>query len=202
MPESAVERAASLAQARGLDGWLITLDAPSVQAVLKHAENRDLRRELHTAYLDRCTGGDHDNHGIVEQTLALRREMAELLGFGAFPDYRLELLMAGSGRKVRGFLDDLAERTRPFWDRDLTALRAKAERMGLGVLEPWDVSFVSEALKRERFDLDDEALRPWFPLPEVESGLFELARRLFGLSIERVENDAVWHPDVRLSRDP
>lgn len=196
LPESTRDRAASLAEARGLDGWVITLDMPSVQAVLKHAENRDLRRDVHEAYLDRCTSGTRDNRPVIEEILALRREMVELLGYDSFPDYRLELAMARSGSRVRDFLDELIEGTRPYWERDLADVEEHARELGIEPLEPWDVSFVAEALKRQRFELDDEALRPWFPLAEVQDGLFEIAHRLFGLRIRRVDNDAVWHPDV------
>ena len=196
LPETALERAAQLAADRDEEGWLITLDMPSVQAVLQHADDRTLRREIHAAYLDRCTVGDRDNRPLVARTLELRRQVAELLGYPDFPDYRLETLMARSGGQVRTFLDELIGHTRPFHDRDTSELEAHARRSGLSTLEPWDVGWLMEKLRKERFDVDDEMLRPWFPLDEVQSGLFEIAERLFGLSVERVANPAVWHPDV------
>ncbi len=197
LPETALERASQLAADRGEDGWLITLDMPSVQAVLEHADDRSLRREIHAAYLDRCTSGERDNRPLVARILELRRQVAELLGYPDFPDYRLETLMARSGGRVRAFLDELIDRTGPFHDRDVSELEAHARRSGLAALEPWDVGWLMERLRKERFDVDDEMLRPWFPLEEVQSGLFEIAERLFGLSVERVGNPAVWHPDVR-----
>ncbi len=197
LPEPALERARQLAAERGEEGWLLTLDMPSVQAVLQHADDRRLRREIHTAYLDRCTSGDRDNAPIVARILHIRRRLAEILGYPDFPDYRLETLMAGSGRRVRGFLDQLIDRTRPFHERDAAALEGRAREAGLGALEPWDVSWLMERLRRERFDVDDEMLRPWFPLDEVQAGLFRIARRLFGLRVERVDNAAVWHDDVQ-----
>ena len=196
LPETALERAAQLAAERGEEGWLITLDMPSVQAVLQHADDRALRREIHAAYLDRCTTGDRDNRPLVARILELRREVAELLGYPDFPDYRLETLMARSGGRVRTFLDELIDRTRPYHDRDTSELEDHARRSGLDALEPWDVGWLMEKLRRERFDVDDEMLRPWFPLDEVQSGLFEIADRLFGLRVRRVDNSAVWHPDV------
>ena len=196
LPGTALERAAQLAAARDEEGWLLTLDMPSVQAVLQHAGDRELRREIHTAYLDRCTGGDRDNAPIIERILEIRRRMAAVLGYRDFPDYRLETLMAGKGDRVRAFVDDLAARTSPFHQRDAAELESCAARCGLGVLEPWDVSWLMEKLRRERFEIDDEMLRPWFPLGEVQAGLFEIARQLFGLRVERVGNDAVWHPEV------
>ncbi len=196
MPENALERAAQLAGERGEDGWLLTLDMPAVQAVLQHAEDRALRREIHTAFMDRCTAGDRDNRPLVARILELRRRLADLLGYPDFPDYRLETLMAGSGGRVRGFLDELIDGTRPFHQRDTEELEAYARNGGLGALEPWDVSWLMERMRRERFDIDDEKLRPWFPLDEVQAGLFEIAERLFGLAVTRGDNPAVWHPDV------
>lgn len=196
LPEAVIERASRLAEARGQEGWLVTLDMPSVDAVLRHASDRSLRREVHAAYLDRCTGGERDNRPLIARMLELRRRIASLLGYDDFPSYRLETAMAKSGGRVRTFLDELIAATRPFHDQDAQELQRCARRFGVGALAPWDVSFLMEKLRKERFDLDDEALRPWFPLDEVQSGLFEIARRLFGLSVKRADNPAVWHPDV------
>ena len=196
MPENALERAAQLAGERGEDGWLLTLDMPAVQAVLQHADDRALRREIHTAFMDRCTAGDRDNRPLVTRILELRRRLADLLDYPDFPDYRLETLMAGSGGRVRAFLDELIDGTRPFHQRDTEELEAYARKCGLGALEPWDVSWLMERMRRKRFEIDDEKLRPWFPLDEVQAGLFEVAERLFGLAVTRVDNPAVWHPDV------
>ena len=196
LPATAMERAAQLAAHAGEEGWLVTLDMPSVQAVLQHADDRGLRREIHSAYLDRCTSGERDNGPLISRILEIRRQLAAILGYDDFPDYRLETLMAGSGGRVRGFLDDLIRGTRPFHDRDTADLEARARGAGLGGLEPWDVSYLMEKIRKERFDVDDEMLRPWFPLDEVQAGLFEIANRLFGLSVQRVDNPAVWHPDT------
>ena len=197
LPDSALERAAELARRRGVEGWLVTLDAPSVEAVLKHADDRALRREVHTAYLDRCTDGERDNRPLIARILELRRRIAARLGYGDFSDYRLEPLMARSGARVRGFVDDLVAATRPYWRRDVAELEASAAREGMAALRPWDVTWLMERMRRERFAVDDEALRPWFPLEEVQEGLFEIARQLFGMVVRRAENPAVWNPDVR-----
>lgn len=196
LPASAMERAARLARDKGREGWLLTLDMPSVEAVLKHADDRSLREEIHAAYLDRCTAGERDNTRLVPRMLELRRELAALLDYDGFPDYRLETAMAGSGVRVRAFLDELADATRPFYERDAAELEAQAARFGLGALQPWDVSYLMEKLRKERFDVDDETLRPWFPLDEVQAGLFEIAERLFGLAVEQADDASAWHPDV------
>ncbi len=196
LPPTALERAAYLAEQQGEDGWLLTLDMPSVQAVLQHADDRALRREIHGAYLDRCTSGERDNGPLISRILEIRRQLADILGYADFPDYRLETLMASSGTRVRRFLDDLIDGTRPFHERDTAQLEARARGSALGDLEPWDVSYLMEKIRREHFDVDDEMLRPWFPLDEVQAGLFEIAKRLFGLSVVQADNPAVWHPDV------
>ncbi len=196
LPPTALERAAHLAEQQGEDGWLLTLDMPSVQAVLQHADDRPLRREIHGAYLDRCTSGERDNGPLISRILEIRRQLADILGYADFPDYRLETLMASSGARVRRFLDDLIDGTRPFHERDTAQLEARARGSALGDLEPWDVSYLMEKIRREHFDVDDEMLRPWFPLDEVQAGLFEIAKRLFGLSVVHADNPAVWHPDV------
>lgn len=195
LPQSALAAAAARAQERDLPGWVLALDMPSVEAVLKHAEDRALRRETYEAYMGRCCGGEHDNRPVAERLLACRRELAGVLGYGGFPDYRVEDAMARTGDAVKTFLQDLAGRTRPFYERDAGILAARAQDAGLGRLEPWDVAFLAEKMRKERFDLDDEELRPWFPLEEALSGLFEIARRLFGLEMEQA-GAAAWHEDV------
>ena len=178
MPETALERAAQLAADRGDEGWLLTLDMPAVQAVLQHADDRALRREIHTAFLDRCTAGARDNRALVVRILRLRRRLADLLGYDDFPGYRLETLMARSGDRVRGFLDELIDGTRPYHRRDTEELEEHARGCGLGALEPWDVSRGS--WRRCAGSASTSTTRgcvPWFPLDEVQSGLFEIAER-------------------------
>jgi oligopeptidase A len=200
IPEAARERfrraAAADEEIEG-EAWLIGLDYPSVEPVLKYAENRELRRTIHTAYTTRCRGGEFDNRELITEILALRQELAGVLGFATWADYVLEERMAKDGASARAFETDLAEKTRAHWESDVAALRAHGAELGLDALRPWDVSFVMERLRKARFDLDDELLRPYFPLDRVMAGLFELVERVFGFSVTRVENDEVWHPDVK-----
>lgn len=179
------------------EAWLIGLDFPSVEPVLKYAENRELRRTIHTAYTRRCRGGDFDNRDLITEILTLRHELAGVLGFATWADYVLEERMAKDGASARAFEKDLAAKTRGHWEADVAALRAHAEVLGLDTLRPWDVSFVMERLRKARFDLDDELLRPYFPLDTVMAGLFELVERVFGFSVTRVDNAEVWHDDVK-----
>ncbi|WP_405280674.1 M3 family metallopeptidase [Gaopeijia maritima] len=197
VPAAARRRFRAAAKAAGHDGWLLTLDYPSVEPILKYARDRELRRTVFEAYTTRCRAGEYDNRPLVVDILNLRTELAGLLGYRGFPDYVLEDRMARDEARARGFTTELTERARPYWQRDAARLREHAATLGLDPLQPWDVSFVSEHLRRTEYDLDDEALRPWFPLDRVESGLWELARRVFGLTVEEREVDEVWHPDVR-----
>jgi oligopeptidase A len=197
VPEAPRRRARVKAQDKGLEGWLLTLDYPSVEPILKYCEDRALRQELHTAYTTRCRGGDHDNRPLLARILRLREELAGILGYPSFPDYKLEDRMAKTGERARAFEWDMVERTRPYWKRDLEELQTFASDLGLDVLEPWDVAFVMEKLRKERYDIDDEALRPYFPLDQVLGGLFEIVRRTFGFRVEERDIPEVWHPDVR-----
>jgi oligopeptidase A len=197
VPEAARGRFRIAASEQGLDGWLLSLDYPAVESVLKYALDRELRRTVFTAYTMRCREGDYDNRGLILDILRLRCELADVLGYGAFPDYVLEERMARTGAGALAFERQMTERTLPYWRRDADQLVGHAHAMELDALRPWDVAFVTEDLRRTEYDLDDEALRPYFPLERVEEGLFELAHRLFGLGVTPRGIEEVWHADVR-----
>jgi oligopeptidase A len=198
VPEAPRRRFRERAASEGLDGYLLSLDFPSFEAVIKHASDRSLRQEIHGAYVSRCRGGSYDNTGLIREILGLRLRIARLVGFEDFPDYRLEQHMAKTGEKARSFVADLVDRTRPYWTRDIAELQDHARTLGIDRLEPWDVGYVSERRRKARFDIDDEALRPYFPLPAVEAGLYELVQRVFGLSVTERSAEGVWHSDVRV----
>jgi len=203
LPASAREQAAHKAGAKGLDGWLLTLDLPSYMAAMQHAADRSLRRELYEAFVTRASevgpdAGRFDNGPVMEEILALRHEMAQLLGYADYAEVSLATKMADSPQRVLGFLEDLVGRTRPQGERELAELRRFArERDGVDTLEAWDVGYYSERLKEHRYQLSEEELRPYFPAPRVLDGLFEVAHRLYGLTIRAVRDARVWHPDVR-----
>jgi len=197
VPDAARRRARQKAKDKGQEGWLLTLDYPSVEPILKYCEDRALRAEIHAAYSTRCREGEFDNRGLVARILRLRKEMADLLGYASFPDYKLEDRMARTGARAIAFERDMTERTRPYWRHDIEDLRAHANELGLDEMEPWDVAWVTERLRRERYDIDDEELRPYFPLDQVLAGLFEIVRRTFGFRVEERTIEEVWHPDVR-----
>ena len=197
IPTGVLERFRDRATEEGMKGWILTLDFPSYEPVMKYCRDRDVRKELHEAYVGRCRGDAHDNLPLIPRILTLRQELAELLGYQHFPDYRLEEAMAKSGEKATTFEKGMVERTRPYWDRDVEELRSHASALGIPALEPWDVAFVSESLRKERYDIDDELLRPYFPLENVLAGLFQLTREVFGLTVSEAVNNQVWHEDVR-----
>ncbi|HEU0301121.1 MAG TPA: M3 family metallopeptidase [Longimicrobium sp.] len=198
LPESARAQARAAAQAKGIDGWRFTLQIPSYQPFLQYSARRALRERMYHAYVNRASSGEHDNRPLVRRILELRRELAQILGFRDYADLALEESMAGSGARAAAFEADLAERTRPHWRREMQELEAfgRAE-LGLDALQPWDVAFCTERLRLSRYDLDAEALRPYFPLDRVLEGLFGLSERLFGIRVVPREIGAVWHPEVR-----
>ena len=197
IPETALELARLKASERDLDGWLLTLDYPSYEPVLKYALDRELRKQLHLAYVQRCREGKLNNQPVIDRVLEFRREMSVLLGYADYSDYRLDEAMAKSGAGAFDFVEDLRDRTVRYWDRDLEQLNAHAARLEIDEIEPWDLGYVSESLRRERFEIDDEMVRPYFPLSRVLAGLFDIVERVFGITVSERQVEEVWHPDVR-----
>lgn len=197
VPEAMRKRAEAKAQKKGIAGWLLTLDYPSVEPIRKYCDDRELRREIHTAFVTRCRDGKFDNRPLLARILRLRDRIAELLGYNRFPDYVLEDRMAKTAEHAMAFERDLVERTRPFWARDASELRTAAEKLDIDDLEPWDSAYVAEKLRKERYDIDDETLRPYFALPQVLEGMFEIVHMTFGFKVAERDIGEVWHPDVR-----
>jgi oligopeptidase A len=196
MPDAAKRRARAKAEEKDIDGWLLTLDFPSVEPVLKYCDDRDLRKEIHTAFVTRCRAGKHDNRPLLARILRLRDRIAEVLGYERFPNYVLADRMAKTAERAIEFERDLVERTRPFWIRDVDDLREAAKGFGIDDLHPWDAGYATEKLRKERYDIDDEVLRPYFPLPQVLEGMFEIVRRTFGFKVVERDIPEVWHADV------
>ena len=203
LPETAIALARQSAEREGQEGWLLTLDLPSYLPVMTYAERRELRREMYQAYVTRASddgpnAGRWDNTPIMERILALRHEAALLLGFRNYAEYSLATKMASDTDQVVGFLHDLAQRSLPMARGDLEAVRAFArEEFGQEELEAWDVGYYSEKLRRHRYAISQEDLKPYFPEPRVLRGLFAVVERLYGLRIEERQDVETWHPDVR-----
>jgi oligopeptidase A len=198
LPAPIVERARGAAQSQQLEGWLFALDAPNYQAVMTHGESEALRREIYEAWVTRASdqgqfGGRWDNTALMLQILALREELARLVDFPNYGEYSLATKMATSVLEVRTFLEQLATRSRPVAQREHDELTRFAGR----ALASWDVAFHAERFKRQRFELSEEALRPYFPLPHVMGGMFRVAERLYGVRIAERNSFDTYHPHVR-----
>jgi len=193
-------------EATGAAGpWLMGLDMPRAMPFLKYSERRDLREAVYRAQVARASSGDLDNRPLIERILSLRSEQAQRLGFASWAEVSLASKMAGSVAEVEQLLEELRAAAYPVAVGELEQLRAIAGRHGApeaADLKPWDVAFWAERLRRESFELDSEALRPWFPLEQVLQGLFGLCQRLFDIRIVATDpGDApTWHPDVRYFR--
>ena len=198
IPDADREQASRRAADAGKGGcWLLTLDDASFELVMKYAKDRALRKELFDAHVSRCRDGEFSNVQIMRRVLELRRELAEVLGYSDFADFRLEDHMAETGRAAFEFIEEMTSKTRPYWERDAKQLSEHAEALGLEGLYPWDTAFVGENLRLDRYDIHDEATRPYFPLNRVLEGLFEVARRVFGLVVRERQIKETWHPEVR-----
>jgi oligopeptidase A len=198
LPEFLLERAGALAKERGFDGWCLRLDPPTYQTVLTHAESTALREKYYQAWVTRASdqgphAGRWDNSALIEEILALRHEAAQLVGFKTFAEYSLATKMADSPQRVIEFLRDLARRSVNVAREELATVSGYAGRR----LESWDVAFYAERLKQEKLELAEEELRPYFPLPRVLEGLFNLCRKLFDLTVAEAGRPDVWHDTVR-----
>jgi len=203
LPDSARAMAAQTAAAKGLTGWLFTLEFPSYIAIMTYADNRELRSEFYTAYATRASdqgpnAGQWDNTEIMERLLSLRHEEARLLGYHSFAELSLATKMAPSTDEVVRFLEDLAERSLPSAREDLAELKAFSETE-LGIMEPssWDWTYASEKLRQRKYDLSEEEVRAYFPAPRAVAGLFAVVERLYGVKVAEKTGVDVWHPDAK-----
>ncbi len=206
VPESALETLKATAEAKGVTGYRITLDFPCFFPVVSYADNRELRREVYTAFTTRASdqgpnAGKFDNAAIMEEILALRSEVAQLLGFDTYADYSFATKMAESPEQVLEFLNDLARRAGPQAQEEFAELSEYArDELGLETLEPWDVAYASEKLREARHAISQEQLRPYFPAPQVVDGLFQVVERLYGIRFEEDTQAPRYHSDIRYFR--
>ncbi|MGU5795195.1 oligopeptidase A [Aeromonas hydrophila] len=203
LPQSAQAAACQLAELKGKEGWLFTLDIPSYLPVMMYADNRALRAELYEAFTTRASdqgpnAGKWDNSAIMTELLALRRELAQLLGFANYAELSLATKMADKPEQVVNFLTDLAAKSLPQGKAEREEIRAfAAEQHGQGELAAWDLAYYAEKLKQHKFSISDEQLRPYFPASKVVKGLFEVVKRVFGMKVRERLGIDTWHPDVR-----
>lgn len=199
LPEGVIEAAAQTASEKGKEGkWVFTLAYPSYVPFMTYAENRKLRKELFLAYNTKSSKGDElDNQEIIKNVLRLKDERAKLLGYEKYADFVLEERMAESPVKVLNFLEDLLEKSKPKAQQEVKELQEFARQLdGIDPLEKWDFAYYSEKLKKEKFAVDDELLKPYFQLEKVVQGVFSTAGKLFGLKFSPNYEIPVYHPDV------
>lgn len=203
MPESALAAAKAQAEAKELEGYLLTLDIPSYLPVMTYCDNQALREEMYRAYSTRASdqgpnAGKWDNSKVMEEILALRHELAQLLGFENYAFKSLATKMAENPQQVLDFLTDLAKRARPQGEKELEQLRAFAKaEFGVDELQPWDIAYYSEKQKQHLYSISDEQLRPYFPEYKAVNGLFEVVKRIYGITAKERKDVDVWHPDIR-----
>ena len=195
IPETIVARAEQEAADKNLTGWLFKLDFPTYHAVITHADNRDLRMLFYKAWSTRGSDqGDarFDNTQNIEKILRLRHELARLIDFDNYAEYSLATKMAAESSEVLGFLSELATQSRPSAEQEFEAISAIADEP----LEAWDVPYYMERLKQERYSVSDDELRQYFPAQKVLDGLFELAEKLYGVTLKRNDSVQTWHNTV------
>ncbi|WP_298616707.1 M3 family metallopeptidase [uncultured Odoribacter sp.] len=199
LPEGVVEAAALAAKEKEKTGWLFTLHAPSYGPFMKYADNRELREKMYRAYNSRSNHPNaHDNREIIRRITALRLEKAQIMGYPTFADYVLTNRMAESPEEVSHFLTQLFTASHPFTLQEKKEVEEFARSLGFNdELQRWDWSYYSNKLKQKKYDLDDEMLKPYFKLENVQKGIFDLANTLYGLQFEEVNNIPKYHPDIK-----
>lgn len=201
LPDHVIESAASTAKEMGKEGsWVFTLQFPSYIPFMTYSDKRDLQEKMFRAYGSRAFKGDeHDNQQIILNKVRLRHERANLLGYPSHADFVLEERMAESPAKVMDFLDNLLQHAKPVAEKEVKELTDYAVSIGgPQQLERWDIGYYSEKLKKEKYAIDDEMLKPYFKLENVIDGVFQIAGRLYGLQFKPLKNVQVYHPDVKV----
>ncbi|HTT60449.1 MAG TPA: M3 family metallopeptidase [Bryobacteraceae bacterium] len=200
LPPSAVAAARASAAQKRVEGWRFTLQAPSYTPVMMYLDDAAIREKMYRAYSVRASQGEQDNRPLLGRILELRRAKAELLGFRNFADLVLHDRMAHTGERAQEFLEDLKRKTEAQFareNRDLLGFRRRLEGPDAPELQPWDVAYYAEKQRAALYDFDEEELRPYFPLERVVAGLFETARRLYGIRVAEQPGVPVWDPQAR-----
>ena len=200
LPETACEAGREAAKERDMDGWVFTLDAPCYVPFMMYSTQRELRKDLYMARNTLCIkDNDTNNLELCKRLINLRREMAQLLGYDTFADYVMKHRMATKVENVYKLLNDLIEAYKPkaIEEREEVEALAKEEEGAAFKMEPWDLAYYSQLLKKKKYDLDPEMLRPYLELGNVIKGVFGLATRLYGITFKENKDIPVYHPDVK-----
>lgn len=199
IPEPILAQYAEEAKERGLEGYAITLQYPSYIPAMTYADNRNLRQELALANGKKAfDGGEFDNQNLIKEIINLRQQKAELLGYKNFAEYVLEERMAESPKKVFDFLNQLLTAATPYAEKEIAQLKELAKADGIDKMEAYDHAYYAEKLRKQKFDLNDEELKPFFPLEKVQDAVFDLAGKLFNLDFKEVTDIQKYHSEVRV----
>lgn len=199
LPPFVLDAAASEAKERSLDGWVFTLQEPSFGPFLKYSSNRELREKMWRAYSSKALNGKFDNQENIKSIVTLRQKKAALLGYPTHAAYVLEENMASTPEKVNNFLEELITKTLPYAKAELNEIESYALANGFeGTFMPWDFSYWSEKYKSEKYAINDQLLKPYFRLENVENAIFALADSLYGLKFTQNKSIPVYHPDVKV----
>jgi peptidyl-dipeptidase Dcp len=199
LPERVVETAAKAAKDANLEGqWAFTLQAPSYGPFMQYSSKRELRRRLFEAYTTRGShGGDDDNRAILSRMASLRAERAQLLGYKTHAHFVLEENMAKTPERVQELLDRVWSPAKQVARREAEALSLEAKADGIETIEPWDWAYYAEKVRQRRYDVDEDAVRPYFPLDRVRQGVFWVANRLYGVTFTERKDIPTYHPEVK-----
>ena len=202
LPDYIIEAAADTAKSKQKEGYVFTLQAPSYIPFMEHADNRALREKLFKAYMSKGIKGDeYDNREIIQKIVKLRLEKAQLLGYKSYADYVLEERMANSQEGVSKFLDELLEKALPKAKAEVEEIKAFVKARGEDLeLQRWDWAYYSEKLKKEKYSISDELLKPYFRLEQVIDGVFKVAQKLYGLNFVQENDLPKYHKDVTTYR--
>ena len=200
LPEYVKTMAAETAAEKGLEGWAFTLQYPSFSPFMKYSTERDLRRQLWTAYNSRAIGGENDNTDVVKKIVDLRIKIAGILGYETYADYALENRMAKNTATVNEFVKNLLEPSMKYAKKDVADVLAYAKKNGFedSRLMPWDFSYWSERYQEAEYSLNAEELKPYFQLESCIDAVFGLANRLYGITFKELDNVPVYHEDVKV----
>ncbi|MCZ2082965.1 MAG: M3 family metallopeptidase [Flavobacteriales bacterium] len=198
IPEAILEQYREEAKERNLDGFVVTLQYPSFLPLMSYAENRELRKELALANGKKSfQNNEFDNQNLIKEIISLKQEKAKLLGYENYADYVLEERMAKSPVQVKSFLNELLEKAKPYAEKEIEELKKLAKADGIEEMESYDHAFYAEKLRKQKFDIDDEELKPYFQLEKVQEAVFGLAKTLFGLEFKETTEIQKYHEEVK-----
>ncbi len=197
IPKKILEQAKKEAKKNNLEGWMFQLNFPTYHAIMHHGENREIRKIFYRAFCtrasDQADNKSWDNQSNIEKILALRHQCSQLIGFNNYAEFSLASKMAKDANEVKQFLLNLAKKATPAAQKELEEIKAASEDK----IEPWDISYLLEKIKKNKYSVGDELLRPYFPFNQVSKGLFSFIENLYGLIIIERNDISKWHPSVQ-----